>query len=180
MTDFELEILDFIQTHLRTAFGDFIMPLISAMGNGGIIWICISGILCIFPKYRRYGITMFIALALDVLVCNITLKPLIARIRPFNINNDVQLLIKAPQDYSFPSGHTAASFAAVFSLMFAKNKLWKALIVPAFLIAFSRLYLYVHYPSDIFAGILVGFISGFLSVILYRTAEKLLHKKGEL
>ena len=176
MIDFEFRILDFIQEHLRTDFGDFIMPLISMLGNGGIVWLCISGILCIFPKYRKYGITMLIALMIDVLICNLTLKPLIARTRPFTVNMDINLLIVAPKDYSFPSGHSAASFSAAFSLLFGKNKLWKPSMVLAALIAFSRLYLYVHYPSDIFAGILIGFITGFLANIIYRTSEKILHK----
>jgi len=180
MIDFEFGILDFIQKHLRTAFGDFIMPIISILGNGGIIWLCISGILCIFPKYRKFGITMLIALVLDVLICNVTLKPMIARMRPFTVNTNIGLLIDAPKDYSFPSGHTAASFAAAFSLLFGKNRLWKPSMILAALIAFSRLYLYVHYPSDIFAGILVGLIAGVLSNIIYQKSKEILQKnKGE-
>lgn len=172
MIGFEFAILDFIQEHLRTSFGDFIMPIISMLGNGGIIWLCISGVLCIFPKYRKYGITMLIAILIDVLICNVTLKPLIARIRPFTVNTDISLLIDAPKDYSFPSGHTACSFAGTFALLFSKCRLWKPSMILAFLIAFSRLYLYVHYPTDVFAGILIGFISGFIACIIYRTSEK--------
>ena len=99
------------------------MPLISESGSGGIIWIVFAGILWIFPKYRKYAIIMLIALTLDVVICNLTLKPLIARTRPFDVN-PVKLLVKAPTDYSFPSGHTAAAFSAAFSLLFGKNKLW--------------------------------------------------------
>ena len=173
MLDFELAVLDFIQANFKTAFGDFIMPVISALGNGGIIWICISLIFCLLPKYRKYGITMFIALILDALICNIILKPLVARTRPFAVNTSINLLISAPKDYSFPSGHTAASFSAAFSLFFGKNELWKPAVILAALIAFSRLYLYVHYPTDVFTGIVIGVIIGFLSNIIYRKAETL-------
>lgn len=176
MLDFEFAMLDFIQTNLKTTFGDFIMPLISALGNGGIIWICISVILCLLPKYRKYGITMFIALILDALICNIMLKPLVARMRPFTVNTNINLLISAPKDYSFPSGHTASSFSAAFSLFFGKNELWKPSVVLAVLIAFSRLYLYVHYPTDVFTGMLIGVIIGFLSNIIYHKAQTLTSK----
>ena len=171
MLDFEIAILDFIQNNLKTALGDFIMPLISLLGNGGIVWICISVILCLLPKYRKYGITMFIALALDALICNIMLKPLVARMRPFTVNTNINLLISAPKDYSFPSGHTAASFSATFSLFFGKNELWKPAILLSVLIAFSRLYLYVHYPTDILTGVVIGVLVGFLANIIYHTVE---------
>jgi undecaprenyl-diphosphatase len=90
------------------------------------------------------------------------LKPLVARIRPCDVNTAVQLLIARPTDYSFPSGHTAASFAATFALYFSRKKLWIPAIGLAVLISFSRLYLYVHYPTDILAGVMIGIIMGFL------------------
>src|SRR5699024_9151019 len=96
-------------------------------------------------------------LCVDALLCNVVLKPMIARIRPFDVNTAVQLLVSAPRDYSFPSGHTAASFAAVSALYFAgEKKLWKIFLVFAVVIAFSRMYLYVHYPTDILGGIFLG------------------------
>lgn len=158
MLDVEFSILDFIQNQFRTPFGDFVMPLISKLGNGGIIWLVLSGLLCVFPKYRKAGVTMLTALALDVLLCNVMLKPLVGRMRPFTVNTGMELLINAPKDFSFPSGHTAASFAAAFALLFVKNKLWIPSMILASLIAFSRLYLYVHYPTDVLAGILLGLI----------------------
>ncbi len=175
MLNFEFSILDFIQ-NLHSSFGDFVMPLISESGSGGIIWIVFAGILWIFPKYRKYAIIMLIALTLDVVICNLTLKPLIARTRPFDVN-PVKLLVKAPTDYSFPSGHTAAAFSAAFSLLFGKNKLWIPSMILASLIAFSRLYLYVHYPSDVFAGILLGLIIGMISNIIYNFAESRIRGK---
>ena len=103
------------------------------------------------------------ALLADVLLCNVVIKNLVARTRPFDVNTAVQLLVAKPQDYSFPSGHTAASFASVTALYLAgEKKLWKIALVLAVLIAFSRLYLYVHYPTDVLGGIITGAIAGYI------------------
>ena len=176
MLDVEFSILDFIQNQFRTSFGDFVMPLISKLGNGGIIWLVLSGLLCVFPKYRKAGVTMLTVLALDVLLCNVMLKPLVGRMRPFTVNTGVELLINAPKDFSFPSGHTAASFAAAFALLFVKNKLWIPSMILASLIAFSRLYLYVHYPTDVLAGILLGLIVSVAANVICRLAEPHIRK----
>jgi undecaprenyl-diphosphatase len=165
MTGTEFAILDFIQNHMRTAFGDFIMPYISLLGNAGLIWIALTALLLLIPKCRRVGITMAVALVFDVVVCNGIIKPLVARIRPCDVNTAVQLLIARPTDYSFPSGHSAASFTAVSALYFRKNKLWIPGLVLALLIAFSRLYLYVHWPSDVLCGIILGIFLGWLGVL---------------
>ena len=119
---------------------------------------------------------MLTALALDVLLCNVMLKPLVGRMRPFTVNTGMELLINAPKDFSFPSGHTAASFAAAFALLFVKNKLWIPSMILASLIAFSRLYLYVHYPTDVLAGILLGLIVGVAANVICRLAEPHIRK----
>ena len=112
---------------------------------------------------RKYGLAMLVGLCIDVIVCNGLLKNLVARTRPCDVNTAIQLLISHPTDYSFPSGHTAASFTAVAALYFSGDKkIWKAAIILGILIAFSRMYLYVHYPTDILGGILVGIFSGFI------------------
>lgn len=119
---------------------------------------------------------MLTALALDVLLCNVMLKPLVGRMRPFTVNTGMELLINAPKDFSFPSGHTAASFAAAFALLFVKNKLWIPSMILASLIAFSRLYLYVHYPTDVLAGILLGLIVSVAANVICRLAEPHIRK----
>lgn len=94
---------------------------------------------------------------------------------PFDVNTAVQLLVAKPQDYSFPSGHTAASFASVTALYLAgEKKMWKAALVLAVLIALSRLYLYVHYPTDIIGGVVFGSLSGYLG---YKIVEWIQKKK---
>ena len=168
MTQIDFNILNFIQEHLRTAWGDVIFPIISCLGNAGIIWIILTVILLCIPKFRKYGVTLVIALIIDLLLCNVIIKPIVARIRPYDINTSVKLLITAPTDYSFPSGHTASSFTAVSALYFSKCRLWIYSFVLAALIAFSRLYLYVHYPSDVLAGIILGILIGWFSCFLYK------------
>ena len=158
----ELNILDWIQT-LHTPFLDKIMVFITRLGDAGIIWIVLSIVLLLIPKTRKSGAVMVVALVVDVLLCNIVLKNLVARTRPYEVNTGVHLLVAKLHDYSFPSGHTAASFASVTALYLAgEKKLWKFALVLACLIAISRLYLYVHYPTDVLGGILFGVISGYL------------------
>lgn len=158
----ELSILDWIQT-LHMPFLDKIMVFITRLGDAGIIWIVLSIVLLLIPKTRKSGAVMVAALVVDVLLCNIVLKNLVARTRPYDVNTGVHLLVAKLHDYSFPSGHTAASFASVTALYLAgEKKLWKFALVLACLIAISRLYLYVHYPTDVFGGILFGVISGYL------------------
>lgn len=178
--NFELGILDFIQSHLRSDVLDFIMPLITKLGNGGILWICLSLILILFRKTRKTGIAMAVSLVLEVLCCNIILKPFVARPRPCDVNTAVQLLVPHPTDYSFPSGHTGASFAAASALFFSKNRLWIPSLILAVLIGFTRLYLYVHYPSDVLAGALIGIMLGWLGNMIVKTAGRYLngHKKA--
>lgn len=166
MTAIDLSILDFIQTHLRNAFCDLIMPRITVLGNAGVLWILLTLALLCIPRTRRLGITLTAALIMDVILCNGILKPLVARIRPYDINTAVRLLVARPTDFSFPSGHAAASFTAVSALYFRRSKLWIPSFIVALLISYSRLYLYVHYPSDVLAGIVLGIALGWLAKLL--------------
>ena len=159
---FELEILNQLQK-LHTPVLDKIMVFITNLGSAGIIWIILTVVCLIIPRTRKVGWVMAASLIVDLILCNGILKNLVARTRPCDVNKSIQLLIKRPWDYSFPSGHTAASFASVTALYLAgEKKLWKMALILACLIAFSRLYLYVHYPTDILGGILVGIFSGFI------------------
>ena len=166
----ELRFLDFLQT-IHTPLLDKILAFITSLGNAGIIWIVLAVVLLILPKTRKAGIIVAAALLVDLILCNLILKNLVARVRPYDVNTAIAILIKKPLDFSFPSGHTAASFAAMTALFLAKmKKAWTAALILAVLIAFSRLYFYVHYPTDVLGGIVVGILSGVLG---YAIVEKL-------
>ena len=109
---------------------------------------------------------MAIALILVLLICNLTLKPIIARPRPFMLREEIELIISAPSGFSFPSGHTASSFAAAVGLFIYHKKLGIAALIWAFLIAFSRLYMYVHYPTDVLAGMVIGILCAVVAMII--------------
>lgn len=177
MLSIDFTILNFIYDNCRTAWLDVLMPLITKLGDSGAIWIVLAGCLLISRKYRKTGIALCCALVLDTIVCNGILKPFVARIRPCDINTAVELLIPRPTDFSFPSGHTAASFAAVSALYFSRRKLWIPALFLALLIAFSRLYLYVHYPSDVVAGMLLGSIFGFIGYKLADYIARIWHRQ---
>ncbi len=158
----EIEILNFIQT-IHNPVLDRIMMAITKLGDAGIVWIILTVILLLVPKTRKTGWYLLFALVVDMVLCNWIMKPLVARVRPYDVNTAVQLLISPLKDYSFPSGHTAASFASVTALYMAgQKKLWKIALVLAILIAVSRLYLYVHYPTDVLGGIVIGILSGMI------------------
>lgn len=162
----EIGILDWIQS-IRSPVVDMVMTFITRLGNAGAVWIVLAVILLINPKTRRSGAVLAAALCVDAVLCNGIVKPLFGRIRPYDVNTSVRLLIARPTDFSFPSGHTAISFAAVMALMMAgEGELWKPALVIAVLIAFSRLYLYVHYPTDILGGIIVGGVAGYIGYLI--------------
>lgn len=161
----EIRILDWIQS-IRSPFGDMVMTFITRLGNAGAVWLLLAVVLLIIPKTRKSGAILAAALCVDVVLCNGILKNLFGRIRPCDVNTSIELLIARPDDFSFPSGHTAASFASVVALMMAEEqKLWKPALALGIMIAFSRMYLYVHYPTDILGGIIVGSIAGVMGYL---------------
>ncbi len=163
MQNIDWTILHWIRDTLQCGALDFLMPKITALGNGGIVWIAAAAAMTISKKYRKYGITMLAALAAGVLVGNVCLKHLAARARPCWLES-VPLLIRNPTDYSFPSGHTLSSVIGAFILNAANRKFGWAAIALAVLIGFSRLYLYVHFPSDVLASVVLGLALGAAAV----------------
>ena len=165
--NFDLPILDWIAANLWCPFLDAVMPVITLLGDAGIFWIAIAVVLLFFPKTRKIGLGMGAALIIGLLLCNVTMKPLFARIRPYDYQLEhfgvtIKLLIEAQHDFSFPSGHTIASFEAATVLLIHNKKAGIAAIVLACLIAFSRLYLYVHYPTDVITSVILGIGIGIL------------------
>ena len=168
----EFQILDALQK-IHTPIMDTLMCGITRLGDAGMIWILLCIVLLLMPKTRKSGIILLAGLLADLLICNVILKPVVQRIRPFDVMTEIELLVKRPLDYSFPSGHTAASFTSVMALYLAgEKKLWKLALVLAVLIAFSRLYLYVHYPTDVLGGVIIGVVSGALGYWLVKKSEE--------
>lgn len=170
--ELELAILDWIQLHLRCGFLDWLMPFVSGLSNHGEIWILLAAVLLLMRRQRAYGLSAASALALDLIACNILLKPLIGRVRPFAFRPDFPLLVPPPGDASFPSGHTAAAFAVVFALRFSGSPLWRPALALAAVTAFSRLYLYVHWPTDVLGGVLLGAAVGWAGAKLTKALLK--------
>ncbi|MGM9627881.1 MAG: phosphatase PAP2 family protein [Faecousia sp.] len=176
---FDLPILEWIQAHLQCGFLDFLMPIITLFGDGGVFWIAVAVLLLIFPKTRKTGLGMAFALIMGLLVCNITLKPLVQRPRPYDFQYDnygiyINLLVERLHDYSFPSGHTIASFEAATVLLKNSKKMGIPAMILAVLIAMSRLYLYVHYPTDVLFSVILGTLFGLLgNALAGKVASKL-------
>ena len=143
-----------------------VMQFITALGNDGMIWILLALLCLLRPATRRTGISMLAALLLSLLVGNLLIKPLVARPRPFQQYADLIPLIAPPGEFSFPSGHASSSFAAATALFSHHKKTGAAALVLAALIAFSRLYVCVHFPSDVLCGSLLGILLGIAAVLL--------------
>jgi undecaprenyl-diphosphatase len=191
-TSFDLPILEWIQENVANGFLDFLMPIITIFGDAGIFWIACAAVMLIFPKTRKTGLAMGVALVMGLLVCNICLKPLVARMRPLVYEVEIlgnsaadllhsgQLLVGKPSDFSFPSGHTIASFEAAGVLMLNNKKLGIPALVLAILIAFSRMYLFVHYPTDVLVSVVLGTLFAILANYLVKKgADKLEARRAQ-
>ena len=205
MTDFitqiDFNILNAIQS-IRTPFLDTIMPLITFLGSGGIVWAVTALIMLCFKKSRKTGIVIIVSLLLGLFLSTMGLKNVIARERPYNTEGALltieNLLIGAPSGrFSFPSGHAISSFSAATVILLYSKKLGIPAIIPAAfvlykrsgrsgalalltaaLMGFSRLYLYVHFPSDVICGALFGILLAFLSnFLINKIWEKINERK---
>ena len=137
---------------------DKVMVFVSALGNAGIFWIVVGLLLLITKRYRRGGAQMLVAMAVTFVIGNLILKNLVARERPCWIDREVLLLMASPSDYSFPSGHSMNGFAGSVSLLCIDRRIGIPAVILAAIIAFSRLYLFMHFPTDVFAGIVIGLV----------------------
>lgn len=170
----DYQILYWIQEHLRHPLLDHLLVWITRSGEIGLIWILLGLCLLAFPRYRRSGLRMLLSLLLGGLFCNLTLKPLVARVRPYVGHEAIYPhLVSYPSDFSFPSGHSTASWSAAWSLFYRRPHdflLFTALLY-AFLISISRLYVFVHFPSDVLVGFFLGVVDSILAEKLLRFLE---------
>ena len=164
------EILLQIQQHLRTDMLTSFMKIVTFLGNGGWFWILCAVVLLAIPKTRKTGYAAVFSLIFGAIVTNLLLKNIVARPRPFAEIEALIPLIAKPTDFSFPSGHTTASFAvALVMFRMLPKKIGIPAVVLAALVAFSRLYLGVHYPTDVLVGFLVALMGSTVAVWIVRT-----------
>lgn len=159
-----------IQETLRCAFLNGILSVYTQMGNAGILWIALSVIMLCFPKTRKAGLASLLAMLLGLLCTNVALKHLVGRARPWLTVEGLVTLVKEPDPNSFPSGHTCAAFAAASAWCRTLPWQWMKVvgIVMAAAMGFSRLYVGVHFPTDVLAGMAVGLLCGWLACLLWR------------
>ena len=153
----EADILLWIQNNIRNDVLTPIFKFITTLGNAGVIWIVLSVGLLIPKKTRRVGVLALVSLLFSALIDNVILKNVVARTRPYVVIEGLTSLVGAQKDYSFPSGHTGSAFAAA-GVMFRglPKKFGIPILVFACLMGLSRLYVGVHYPSDVLGGALIG------------------------
>ncbi len=178
----EFTILDFIQKNLTFKMLDPIFKAVTYSGNNGYIFVAIAVLLLLGKKTRKIGIYCLVALAIGWFICNFSLKPLIARLRPYEYR-DIVLKIAEPTDFAFPSGHTTAGFAVAFVLFLKKftyggKKVYLYVFIYAALMAYTRLYFYVHFPSDIVGGVVAGYVASMGSVHLVDRVYSWFHVDG--
>ena len=179
--EMDRDILLYVQEHWRVGFLNEFFKAVTHLGDAGIFWIILTCILLCFKKTRKAGLFSAGALAGSVLLNNCCLKVLINRTRPYVLIPEIDLLIKEAHDASFPSGHTAASFASCFAILpNVKKRWWAPLILMAALISFSRIYVGIHYPSDIVGGFVSGLILGILANVIGNYILKKIQQRKEL
>ncbi len=167
-------VLLWIQNNLRLSWLNPLVEVFTALGNAGMIWILLSVLLVCFKPTRKAGLLSGLALLFSLLFTNIGLKPLVTRARPYTVVEGLIPLLTSADPNSFPSGHTCAAFSAglVWAKTLPKGWLRKIAVVQAVLMGLSRLYVGVHYPTDVLVGAMVGTVCAFLSLTLGSQAER--------
>lgn len=162
---------------------DVIMSVITYLGDDGIFWIVLGICLLIPKKTRKVGVYVLGGIAIAGFINNVCLKEIIQRPRPFNFDGwpeafNYPNIVAKPDSWSFPSGHTSSSFGAAFALfLVTKKKYGIPALVLAFLIGCSRIYVHVHYPTDVIAGAVVGIIGGIIAFVLINKVWPVVYKK---
>lgn len=162
----EFDFLYWLQS-IRNPILDKVMALLSNLGDMGILWIAIAVILLFTGKYKKGGIQMLVAMLLTFIVGNLILKNAVNRLRPCQIDETISLIVSIPHDASFPSGHTMNGITAALTLWFIDRRMGIPAMVLAVMIAISRMYNFMHFPTDVLAGGIIGVISACTVNYLY-------------
>lgn len=171
--DWELKFLHFLQS-IHNPVLDSVMLFFTNSGNIIMILILIS---IVYPKTRRIGIQMYLALFISILIVNCGMKPFITRCRPCWLEPGVKMLIELPHSYSFPSGHSSIFFAMATAVFLSNKRFGIPTLAVASIVAFSRLYLFAHWPTDVMGGIFTGVLSGVLSFLIIDALINIFRKK---
>lgn len=178
MNPFDSAVMTFVQSGFHNPVTDAVFPAVTYLGESGIFWILLSLLIIAMGRkngWRTTGCLMLAAMLLGLLLGEIALKNIICRPRPFQEMPEISLLIPPPSGYSFPSGHSCASFAAATIIFLKDKRPGTAALALAALIAFSRVFLFVHYPTDVLAGSLLGVLCALAAAYGYR---RLFQKKA--
>lgn len=155
-------ILDFIKNFICHPVLDEVMAFFTHLGDMGVIWIVFGILMLFFEKTRKAGILLLMSLCLCGIFSLAVLKPFFGRFRPYQLRG-IEPKINPPMGSSFPSGHTATAFGAAYAIYLSDKALGTAAFAIASVIAFSRMYFLVHYPTDVVAGVFVGMFSTLLA-----------------
>lgn len=171
----EIEFLNWMQG-MRNPVLDWIMGFFSFIGEAGVFWILVSIVLLFFKKTRRMGIQALCAMAITYIIGNLILKPAFDRARPF-VNElavfaEYPPLRRIPHDASFPSGHTMNGITCALTYLFIDKRFGIPAIIVALIIAFSRLYNYCHFPTDVIGGIVVGTVCAIAVHLIFKAVLK--------
>lgn len=180
LINIEGPILLWIQEYMRLDFLTPIVTFITHLGDSGWIWIACTILFLLLPKTRKTGIVMTISMLLNLLATNIVLKNLFSRTRPYIAVEGLHRIIEEQIDFSFPSGHTACSFAAATVIfLMCPRKVGVPAMVLAVLISLSRLYVGVHFPTDVIGGALIGIGAALLALWIYGKLKRPEHAPVE-
>ncbi len=168
ITSLDFSLLYLIQDNLHAQWLDSICVVLSWAFEWGIPWFLLGALLFCFKKTRTAGVVLVAAVVLVFFFNELAVKNAVRRERPCDLDTGVALLIKKPASFSFPSGHTASCFAAAGSLMFTYKRLGIPLLGFAAIMGFSRMYLFVHFPSDVIAGAALGILMAWVTVLIFR------------
>ena len=169
--NFDFTVLNGIQSSLQCDFLDIIIPWLTHLGHG-VVWAIFGLVFLFIKKYRFNGICIISALVATVIISEFVIKPLFLRERPYMLNPEFVLLIPEPSGTSFPSSHTSTSFASALQFFGINRKAGLAAMIFAAVVAFTRLYLYVHFPTDILGGIILGVCMGIITIFVSRKIYK--------
>lgn len=187
LQNWDVSVLNWLQEHMANPILDGFFAFVTHLGDEGILWIALAVIFLFFKKTRKMGITMGVALLLGLILGNGVLKNVIGRVRPYNLEGAYgsiigvdDLLVGQPGDKSFPSGHTLGSFEAALAMLYYDRRFGIPAVVLAAMIAFSRMYLYLHYPTDIMGGVVLAVINVILAVLIVNAVYRYFENKKKL